>query len=290
MRDIPEPMAAALAAGATTFARLWRLERRDGAALGFTDHDRDLVVSGETYRAESGMTASAAEAALGLAASGLDVVGALDDAGLNEADLARGLYDGATVTLSLVDWRQGGAPLLLFAGVLGEVARDRSLFTAELRGLASALQQPQGRLYQQTCDADLGDARCGVDLTAPAHRVDGVVGEVVGGRAFRTEALAGRGTAFARGRLTWTGGANAGAISELRRHEDVEAECAETPAMAIAAGDAFTVTAGCDKSFTTCRKRFINHKNFRGFPHMPGNDWMSGSARADGDNDGGRLV
>ncbi|GBD49635.1 DUF2163 domain-containing protein [Methylopila sp. Yamaguchi] len=290
MRDIPEPMAAALASGATTFARLWRLARRDGVVLGFTDHDRDLVVAGETYRAESGMTASAAEAALGLAAGGLDVVGALDDAGLSEIDLARGLYDGASVTLSLVDWRAAGAPLLLFAGVLGEVARERSLFTAELRGLASALQQPQGRLYQRACDAELGDIRCGVDLSAPAHRAEGVVTEIRGARAFRAEALAGRGAVFTRGRLTWTDGANAGSVSELRRHDGTEAECAETPAMALAVGDAFTVTAGCDKSFTTCRKRFINHKNFRGFPHMPGNDWLTGSARSDGDNDGGRLV
>ena len=42
----------------------------------------------------------------------------------------------------------------------------------------------------------------------------------------------------------------------------------------IRPGDAFTVTAGCDKRFDTCRSRFANAKNFRGFPHMPGNDFV----------------
>jgi uncharacterized phage protein (TIGR02218 family) len=42
----------------------------------------------------------------------------------------------------------------------------------------------------------------------------------------------------------------------------------------IAAGDTFVVTAGCDKRFATCRDRFANGVNFRGFPHIPGNDFV----------------
>jgi uncharacterized phage protein (TIGR02218 family) len=34
------------------------------------------------------------------------------------------------------------------------------------------------------------------------------------------------------------------------------------------------VTVGCDKSHETCRARFDNVLNFRGFPHMPGNDFV----------------
>jgi uncharacterized phage protein (TIGR02218 family) len=35
-------------------------------------------------------------------------------------------------------------------------------------------------------------------------------------------------------------------------------------------GDGFTVTAGCDKSVKTCKAKFDNEVNFRGFPHVPG--------------------
>lgn len=289
MRSIPPAMAASLASGVTTHARCWRLTRRDEATLGFTDHDADIAFDGVTYHAATGMTASAAESALGLAVTGLDVVGALDDAGLTEADLARGAYDGASVALTLVDWSAPENRLLLFSGALGEVAREGAAFSAELRSLTHALGQARGRLYQRACDADLGDARCGVDLGAPQHRAEGVVAEVLGVRGFLSTALEGRGSIFARGRIVWNSGANAGAAGELRRHAGAEAELAEAPAMEIAAGDGFAVTAGCDKSFPTCRHRFSNHLNFRGFPQMPGNDWLGSPARSAADNDGGRL-
>lgn len=290
MRDIPEPLAAALAAGVTTLARCWRVERRDGAVSGFTDHDEDLVFGGVTYRAATGMTASAAEATLGLSVDGLDVVGALDDAGLTDADLARGAYDGAAVELHLVDWRAPETRILLFAGALGEVARESRGFSAELRGLTHALGQPLGRIYQRGCDARLGDARCRVDLGRPEHRAAGVVGSVEGVRGFTADALGGRGAIFERGRLVWTSGANAGGVAEARRQSSVKVELAEPPPMPIALGDAFTITAGCDKSYETCRERFANALNFRGFPQMPGNDWLGRAARTGENHNGGRLV
>jgi uncharacterized phage protein (TIGR02218 family) len=40
----------------------------------------------------------------------------------------------------------------------------------------------------------------------------------------------------------------------------------------IAPGDAFAVTPGCDKQFATCKTKYANAANFRGCPHMPGND------------------
>ena len=40
----------------------------------------------------------------------------------------------------------------------------------------------------------------------------------------------------------------------------------------IQVGDAFTIRPGCDKTFATCQAKFDNAINFRGFPHVPGND------------------
>ncbi|WP_159845869.1 DUF2163 domain-containing protein, partial [Brevundimonas sp. G8] len=54
MRNIPEEMAVRIESGATTLCHVWRLERADGAVMGFTDHDRDLVVDGVVCRAASG--------------------------------------------------------------------------------------------------------------------------------------------------------------------------------------------------------------------------------------------
>ena len=41
---------------------------------------------------------------------------------------------------------------------------------------------------------------------------------------------------------------------------------------AIAPGDTVTVAAGCNKQFSTCKTKFANGVNHRGFPYMPGND------------------
>ncbi len=98
---------------------------------------------------------------------------------------------------------------------------------------------------------------------------------------------------FSRGRLTFTGGANAGLSVEVKQHtSDSGVTLALWQAMPqpIAPGDTFTVTAGCDKRFATCRDRFANAVNFRGFPHIPGNDFvLSYPAPGEPGNDGGSL-
>jgi uncharacterized phage protein (TIGR02218 family) len=57
---------------------------------------------------------------------------------------------------------------------------------------------------------------------------------------------------------------------------------------APAPGDQFQVAAGCDKRFSTCRDRFANAASFRGFPHMPGADYVVRyAANGDAGLDGG---
>jgi hypothetical protein len=46
---------------------------------------------------------------------------------------------------------------------------------------------------------------------------------------------------------------------------------------------------GCDRQLRTCRNRFDNVVNFRGFPHIPGNDFVMRYPRADDALDGGAL-
>ena len=53
----------------TTVAFCWRLVRADGAALGFTSHDRDLEIGGLSYLASPGMIPAAVERAVRLLTS-----------------------------------------------------------------------------------------------------------------------------------------------------------------------------------------------------------------------------
>ena len=170
MRPIPSALQTKLDSGVTTLARCWKLTRRDGVVMGFTDHDRDLVIGGVTFRAGTGFTSSEAASRFDLSVDGAEISGALADDSLTDADLAAGRYDAAQVETWLVDWSDPSLKVLTARGTLGEVRREGQAFIAELRGLADLLSQESGRLYTARCGADLGDARCKVDLTNPALR------------------------------------------------------------------------------------------------------------------------
>jgi uncharacterized phage protein (TIGR02218 family) len=278
VRTIPPALQAKLDGGATTLARCFVVTRRDGAVQGFTDHDEDIVLDGVTCRARTGVTASEATQQLGLAVSGAEISGALASDTLNESDLGAGLYDAADVSVHLVDWSEPTLHVLLACGVLGEVRREGGAFTAELRSLAHRLQEESGRLYTATCDADLGDTRCTVDPTSSAYRGAGTVLAVTAAGAFTTSGLDAFVNAwFDGGKLTWSSGANAGSSMEVKIHRAaavVAIELWQAMPQPIAVGDMFAVTAGCDKRFATCRDRFANGVNFRGFPAIPGNDFL----------------
>ena len=63
----------------------------------------------------------------------------------------------------------------------------------------------------------------------------------------------------------------------------------EAPVRTIAEGDGFTIRAGCDKRIETCGTKFANTANFRGFPHIPGQDAVLRYATKDGGHEGGVL-
>src|SRR3712207_3838310 len=175
MRTILAGLAAHLEGGATTLCHAWKLVRRDGAAFGFTDHDRDLAFGGTIFAARTGLDAAEATAELGFAVGGGEVSGALVSAGLTESDLAAGLYDDASVETWLVNWTDSEERLLLDVATIGEIRRADDAFVGELRGLMHRLDQERGRLFRATCSADLGNSCCGIDLATAAYTGTGEV-------------------------------------------------------------------------------------------------------------------
>ena len=295
MKTLPAGLQAHLDTGATTLAWCWRLMRADGAIFGFTDHDRDIAFDSTTFEAASGFTSSDIRQSVGLSVDNLDVTGALRSDRLNEADLAGGLFDGAAVEIWRVNWAEPEQRLLMMAGSIGEVKRGEAAFTAELRGLAHRLDQQQGRTFQYACDATLGDARCGIDLGDPAYLGAGSVAAASSAHQFAASGLDAFAEGwFAGGLVTWTSGGNADRRMEVKRFVNAggaaRIELWRSMASAVASGDGFTVTAGCDKTFPTCKAKFANQLNFRGFPHMPGNSYvLAFPVSGDPANDGASM-
>lgn len=284
MKSLPPGLQAHLDSGVTTLCWCWRLTRRDGVQFGFTDHDRNLVFDGTTFEAAAGFTATEMKHSVGLGVDDLEVESALTSDRLSEDDLAAGLYDDARVEIFRVNWSDPAQRVLMRAGSLGEVSRSGASFRAEVRGISHYLQQPNGRLFQFTCDADLGDHRCKVDLNSSDYRGTGTIAGVLTSRTFEVSGLESFAEGwFSRGLLTFLSGTNIGSSMEIRSHVQRDGaariELWQEPSQPIQFGDEIEVKAGCDKQLATCRDKFANVTNFRGFPHMPGNDFLTSYAR-----------
>ena len=207
-----------------------------------------------------------------LAIDNLDVESVFSDDGITEADLRAGQYDFAEIRMFLVNYQDLGQGILkLRRGWLGEVSIRDEMYVAELRGMAQKLQMTVGEVYAPDCAADLGDSRCGVDLAILEE--SGSVTSVVGYTTFESS-LAQATRWYDGGELTWTSGANTGQTVAVRHWDaDTDSVSLFLPSVyAVEIGDAFTIRPGCDKTFATCNAKFDNAINFRGFPHVPGND------------------
>ena len=264
----------ALTGDLTFLAICWRIIRSDGVALGFTTHDRPLMVGGMRYDSAPGMMPSAIVAGDDLEVESMDIGGALTGDAITAADLGIGRYDGAAVAVFFVDWRDpDGGRQRLVGGSIGTVEAGvgaDSGFVATLRGPTAALAVTAVETYAPECRAELGDARCGVAMR---------------GRRVRTVVAGGQGLAvvpalladplgdYVDGRLRVFDGAEAGVGRRI-----VAAEAGALlveDALALAPGMRIELWQGCDKRLATCAGRFGNALNFRGEPHVPGADILT---------------
>jgi len=294
VKQLAPTLQAHLIEGTTTLAWCWRITRTDGVAFGFTDHDRTLSLIGTDFEPESGFTASEVRAGSDLSVDAQDAEGVLSSDRITETDILDGRWDNAEVELWRVNWADTSQRVLLRRGAVGQVRRGKVAFVAEVRSLAHVLGQTVGRTFQASCDAALGDARCGVDLEAAQYRGTGAVSDLLRDRAFLASGLGAFANGwFALGTLTWIGGANDGRRVEVMGHQVSEGVVTltllEAPVRPITEGDAFVIRAGCDKRIGTCRAKFANTANFRGFPDIPGQDAVLRYASRDGGHDGDVL-
>jgi uncharacterized phage protein (TIGR02218 family) len=253
----------------TYLALCWKVTRRDGIVLAFTSHDRDIARSDGLYRALPGFTPSAIATSTGLDADNFDLAGALTHASITEADLWAGRYDGARVSVSMVDWQNTSVVTDITTVTLGDVEADGHAFKVETAGATALLSRSVVETVSPECRAHLGDKRCKVALRKHAIKtvVQSVVGDVV-----TLAGLVPDSDYYAYGFATWLTGPNAGFVSPVLSSAGQTLTLREPPPFRLAAGVHATVTAGCDKRFATCLQKFSNKQNFRGEPHVPGVD------------------
>ena len=254
-----------------TLALCWRLERQDGAGLALTSHDRSVIVDGIVHNPAPGLLPASVRRRGGLNPGSADIDGAISAAGLSETDLELGRWNGAAVRLDLAQWADDGwPPVNLASGEIGEVAVSGAGFTAELAGPTAALDAPVCPATSSECRATLGDRQCRVDMAG--RRRSAVVVSCAGERITAEPAAT---PEHGGGRVIVVSGPSCGWSSPIVAVTEGVMVLREAPRLGLAPGTRLWIEEGCDKRFETCRTRFANALNFRGEPHLPGNDLLT---------------
>jgi len=256
---------------ATSLALCWRLERADGAGLALTSHDQAITRDGDRYEPAPGIVPASVSRGLGLDAQTSEVSGGLSSDALNEQDLALGRWDGARAILAAVDWTDPDADeIVLLQGEVGEVRTQDDGFSADLNGAAAALDGPICPATSPQCRAEFGDGACRIDLRGRTRRA--TVVSANGGELMLDQAID---DTFLLGRLRYLSGGNCGLATVIIAVAGSQVRVRDLPRVGIEDGCRIELREGCDKTFATCCARFANAANFRGEPHLPGNDLLT---------------
>ena len=140
-------------------ASLATITRLDGTVYYLTDHDRDIVYSGNTYLAAGGFDRSALENEEGTAVGDVDFKALLDNTIISDTDLRAGLFNYARIQILAVNFFDlTDGHMVVFEGRFGSVTiSERGFFKMTARSKKERLRVATERKILPTCSWDLGD-------------------------------------------------------------------------------------------------------------------------------------
>lgn len=296
MKQFDENFSSHLNGEVTTLCNCWQIELANGVVMGFTDHDHDIEFNSILHEASSGFESSEVENSVGMSFDDQEIMGALQSDKITPKDIKARIYDGAKVKHFVVNWNTPIEHALMRTLVMGEISQADHLFKASVKSLTSLLDQTNNLRFQKLCSAVLGDNKCKVTLNG-SYKKTGIVQKVLGSKNIEASGLSAFSSNWFRsGKLKFTSGVNTGFVIEVIGHNAPQQGSqlcslslwASVPEL-MQIGDAFEITSGCDKQFLTCKSKFSNSENFRGFPHIPGSEFAMSYAAVSQKMDGGAI-
>lgn len=255
-----------------TVATFWRVVRRDGVALGFTTHDRDIWFDGIAHRAMPGMIPSAIRRSADFEPDSAEVQGALTHDSISAEDLAAGRFDGARVAIGLVDW-DSRERMILYQGAIGAVSEEAGQFTAALQSRKAELQIDPIPRTSPSCRAVFCGPGCALSPGRFDHEAVLVSSDLITNSVSITcDVAPGQ---LVGGSLRWLEGAYAGMTMRILGEQDAGLVVDVALDAPLLAGLRAIVREGCDRTLATCSARFANALNFQGEPFLPGNDLIA---------------
>ena len=293
----------------TNFVMCCKLELTDKTVMAFTNCTEDLSIDKRLYKSSTFISATGAESTNNLSVDNLDISGILNSEEIKEQDLLKGRFDSADIEVFMTNVKNTSEKNIIMKGTIGEIKIDSGRFVAEVRSLTQKLQCKIGELYSSNCRASFGDGRCKVKLSEYTYygKVETVdkkqnrqifTAKLVKGKLkfnlfsggllykrlnekkpfidtvidFKDPKIIKTSGYFDLGLIAWTSGSNNKLKMAIKSQHEDQFILSLPMGESIKVDDEFKVVAGCDKTFFTCCNRFKNSINFRGEPHVPGND------------------
>lgn len=250
--------------------------------LGFTSHTADVDLTathGISFVSSAGLIPSASEIEGGKP-SNVEMMSVFDDDNLSEADLLAGKWNNARYELWLMNWADTDmGEFVVASGIISDVKNYQQWFKAEVRGLSALLESNFGVLTSRSCRVnEFADDFCKKD---PTGTVGGLhitktltVSSVTDTRHIvltRVEAVPD--DFYTNGKITGLTGNNEDISREILSASGfgtgyVNVTLRRPFPLVVAAGDTFSLVAGCNRTLDRCRY-FENVVNFRGEPFIP---------------------
>lgn len=273
----PELIALLNAGGPYTFADLFTISLIDGTVLRYAAWDSGVVYSGNVFSCSGPQfERSKVRTVIGIEVDTLDMTVHASALHLINSTpwlqaASRGVLDGATILLERVFFSSPPTVVGGYINFSGRVA-DMSVTRTEARMVVKSdlellnIMMPRN-LYQPGCQYTLYESDCGA-----SRSVFGATGTVLSGSTASTINASGLTAASGfldMGYIVFTSGALNGMKRTIKSGAPGQVVLINPLPFIPAIGDTFTAYPGCDKTMTTCHKKFGNLANFRGFPFVP---------------------
>lgn len=293
MRNFSSALRQHLQSETTNLCYCWKIIRKDGFSLGFTDHDKDIFLHDICFQSQNSLAVNAVENSIGFQSVGAHISGALSSDLISIEDLDAHLYDNATLETWVVNWADINQNFLLDISIFGDVTKGDFSYHVNVSTMASLFDQTKGRYYQIECPLKLGDVQCTVDLNSPNYFAYAEVQRIISSSQIIVKASGYNSLWFQSGTLIFVDDHHKTHSLLIKEHMQLNDLATLTLwdnlPTSIPISSQVQLIAGCNKTLSMCSAKFKNQNNYRGFPHIPGNDILMSFANQYSLMDGGSL-
>lgn len=264
-----------------TLATCFKIELKDGRVLGFTTHSRDIkFIEDDIVYKSSSFTPTASSKSSQMNVDNMDCKLLIDDINIKKEDIEKGLWDNASVYIFRINWMIKPYSYVnidkVINGNIGEVEKHKNEFKTEFRSMTQYLQNNIIDDTKSTCNAFFGDNRC--KINKDDYTFTGQITNIISDTEIITTDLQKETDYFNYGIIEFTSGNAKGIGIEIKQNigliNKIEFQLPLNYILSI--GDNFKIISGCNKNKDTCKNKFNNLLNFRGFSFIPGMDKITG--------------